>query len=109
MNKEEDQVEEFTRKLEVVHIESDTEEEEEEFGYHQLPQDEDEGWEALESDNEETNEPMQIELDPSHKIDSETCDLIKSIMSKVQLSEQAIPDWAKQIPESSWMPRTEEK
>ncbi|KAI9261708.1 hypothetical protein BY458DRAFT_515692 [Sporodiniella umbellata] len=104
---ETEQIKEFTRQLEV-HIESD-EEVEESFGYQQLPQDEDECWEQLESDNEESNGPMQIELEPSHRIDSETCDLIKSIMSKVQLSEQAIPDWAKQIPESSWLPRTEEK
>lgn len=55
----------------VVHIED--EDNDSFFGYQQLPQDEEDGWEPLESDNEEEEEtqgPLNIRLDPSQKIDA---------------------------------------
>ncbi|KAG1465993.1 hypothetical protein G6F55_000774 [Rhizopus delemar] len=104
---EEDVVEEFARQLEeVVHIED--EDNDSFFGYQQLPQDEEDGWEPLESDNEEEEEtqgPLNIRLDSSQKIDAETSDLIKAIMSKIEISN--VPEWAKSIPESSWMPNVQ--
>ncbi|KAG0952847.1 hypothetical protein G6F29_003361 [Rhizopus arrhizus] len=104
---EEDVVEEFARQLEeVVHIED--EDNDSFFWYQQLPQNEEGGWELLESDNEEEEEtqgPLNIRLDPSQKIDAETSDLIKTIMSKIEISN--VPEWAKSIPESSWMPNVQ--
>ncbi|CEG85071.1 hypothetical protein RMATCC62417_18803 [Rhizopus microsporus] len=95
---EQDVIEEFTRQIEeVVQIDSDNESTIS-FGYQLLPQDDEE-------EEEEMKEAMEIELDPKDELDAKTCDFIKSIMSRIELKEEAIPDWAKTIPESAWMPK----
>ncbi|KAL7318067.1 hypothetical protein PS15m_004339 [Mucor circinelloides] len=85
------------------------------FGYQQLPQDDDEenmyGQLASEDDDDEENQvdikdPLQIEVAEADQLQPETFDLIKSIMSNIKLSEEAIPEWAKKIPEEAWLPRT---
>ncbi|PHZ09604.1 uncharacterized protein RHIMIDRAFT_261842 [Rhizopus microsporus ATCC 52813] len=99
---EQDVIEEFTRQIEeVVQIDSDNESTIS-FGYQLLPQDDDE-------EEEEMKEAMEIELDPKDELDAKTCDFIKSIMSRIELKEEAIPDWAKTIPESAWMPKIVKK
>ncbi|KAI9365216.1 hypothetical protein BD770DRAFT_406462 [Pilaira anomala] len=115
-----DIVEDFARQLdEVVRIQSDDDEDEDNFGYAMLPQDEDdeEGtnmYQALESDEEEEDvqdiqDPFTIEVSSSDSLNPETTDLIKSIMANIQLSDEAIPEWAKKIPESAWLPRVNPK
>ncbi|KAL1935093.1 hypothetical protein VTP01DRAFT_4233 [Rhizomucor pusillus] len=76
------------------------------FGYEQLPQDEDEGV-SLDQDDQQDRvlEAPSITLDKSEELPEETANTIKSIMSKIQIPESAIPDWAKDIPESEWMPQ----
>ncbi|KAI9473681.1 MAG: hypothetical protein EXX96DRAFT_578930 [Benjaminiella poitrasii] len=116
-----DIVEDFARQLdEIVNIRGDNNEEEEEefnddhFGYQALPQDEDE-YHQLNSDEEddclnvELKEPLTIDLQPSERLSPETTDLIKSIMNNVQLSDRAIPGWAKKIPEHAWLPRVKKE
>ncbi|GAA5809740.1 hypothetical protein MFLAVUS_003153 [Mucor flavus] len=111
-----DIVEEFARQLDkVVRIQSDDDEEEEEddfdnFGYEALPQDDDEDmYQQLESDEEDVQDPLHIEVDSSASLKPETSDLIKSIMANIQLSDEAVPDWAKKIPESAWLPCVNQK
>ncbi|KAI8390214.1 hypothetical protein BD560DRAFT_419337 [Blakeslea trispora] len=123
-NIDEDFVEDFARQLDsIVRIQDDNREEvqeEEEFvnedtyGYQQIPQDED-MYQQLMSDEEEEeveeadlDAPLVIEVEPSNQLNSETSDLIKSIMSNIQLSNDAIPDWAKKIPEDAWLPRVKD-
>ncbi|CAO3588728.1 unnamed protein product [Absidia cylindrospora] len=48
---------------------------------------------------------LTISLDRNESIPEETSALIKDIMKKCELPNRAIPDWAKSIPESSWMPK----
>ncbi|KAL9553017.1 hypothetical protein MBANPS3_003482 [Mucor bainieri] len=88
------------------------------FGYQQLPQDDDDDYEenmygqlASEDEDNDGNEgdikdPLQIDVAEADQIQPETSDLIKSIMSNIKLSEEAIPEWAKKIPEEAWLPRT---
>ncbi|ORZ04776.1 hypothetical protein BCR42DRAFT_398562 [Absidia repens] len=52
--------------------------------------------------------PLTISLDRNEAIPEETSTLIKDIMKKCELPDRAIPDWAKSIPESSWMPKMNE-
>ncbi|CAO3610967.1 unnamed protein product [Cunninghamella blakesleeana] len=111
------------------------------FGYEQLPQDEEEGFGVLNSEDEDYNEeelinndiklegtelsmsqndqqqiednlstikPLIVRLDSSEKISTETSDLIMNIMKNVNLPDHAKPSWAKEIPESMWMPKMEE-
>ncbi|KAI8095258.1 hypothetical protein BDF21DRAFT_405534 [Thamnidium elegans] len=109
-----DIVEEFARQLdEVVRIQSDDEEEEDDFdnfGYEPLPQDDEEDmYQQLESDEEDVQGPLHIEVESLASLKPETSDLIKSIMTNIQLSDEAVPDWAKKIPESAWLPRVNQK
>ncbi|GAA5803627.1 hypothetical protein EDC94DRAFT_585261 [Helicostylum pulchrum] len=109
-----DIVEEFARQLdEVVRIQSDEEEDDDDFdnfGYEPLPQDDDEDmYQQLESDEEDAQDPLNIDVDSSASLKPETSDLIKSIMANIQLSDEAVPDWAKKIPESAWLPRVNQK
>ncbi|CAO3614241.1 unnamed protein product [Mucor fragilis] len=86
------------------------------FGYQQLPQDDDDdenmyGQLASEDDDDDENQgdikdPLEIAVAEADQIQPETSDLIKSIMSNIKLSEDAIPEWAKKIPEEAWLPRT---
>ncbi|CEI95638.1 hypothetical protein RMCBS344292_09818 [Rhizopus microsporus] len=100
---DEQDIEEFTRQIdEVVQIDSDNESTIS-FGYQLLPQDDEE------EEEEEIKEAMEIELDPKDELDAKTCDFIKSVMSRIELKEEAIPDWAKTIPESAWMPKIVKK
>lgn len=113
-----DIVEDFARQLDqVVRLQQqdeDDEQDEDGFGYQQLPQEEEDMYQPLESDEEEEDEqietvdiqgPLDIEIDPSTRLNPETSDLIKSIMTNIQLSNDAIPEWAKKVPESAWLPR----
>ncbi|KAI8074998.1 hypothetical protein BC940DRAFT_287173 [Gongronella butleri] len=92
------------------------------FGYEQLPQDGDDGTSSDDNDDnddqesqENTNmmesplnasnaEPLELRVDPNDNIPQPTSDLILGIMKNITLPDHAIPDWAKSIPESSWMP-----
>ncbi|OAD08143.1 hypothetical protein MUCCIDRAFT_76938 [Mucor lusitanicus CBS 277.49] len=87
------------------------------FGYQQLPQDDNDddehmyGQLASDDDDEDENQgdikdPLQIDVAEADQLQPETSDLIKSIMSNIKLSEDAIPEWAKKIPEEAWLPRT---
>ncbi|KAI8078235.1 uncharacterized protein B0P05DRAFT_571892 [Gilbertella persicaria] len=108
---EEDIVEDFARQLDtLVHIQEDSDNDSIFHEYQPIPQDE--AYQPLTSDNEEEQEeqgPLMIKLDDSNKLNSETSDLIKSIMSHIQLSNEAIPDWAKKIPEEAWLPRVKKE
>ncbi|CDH50949.1 predicted protein [Lichtheimia corymbifera JMRC:FSU:9682] len=126
----EDVVEDFARQLEQVcsitpvhqtthqqGSESDSESDNEiPFGYEQLAQEEDEGV-SLTDEDEDDREPVidlpqgpptLSPLEKSEEISEDTANTIKSIMSKIQLSDQAVPEWAKAIPESMWMPRLDD-
>ncbi|CAO3614245.1 unnamed protein product [Mucor fragilis] len=71
------------------------------FGYQQLPQDDDDdenmyGQLASEDDDDDENQgdikdPLEIAVAEADQIQPETSDLIKSIMSNIKLSEDAIP------------------
>ncbi|OBZ91894.1 hypothetical protein A0J61_00057 [Choanephora cucurbitarum] len=122
---DEDFVEDFARQLDsIVRIQEqhqEEEDEEESFNedtseYQQIPQDEEDMYQQLMSEEEEIEEEVEVDLDaplvikvePSNQLNSETSDLIRSIMSNIQLSNDAIPDWAKKIPEDAWLPRVKE-
>ncbi|KAI7885197.1 hypothetical protein K492DRAFT_204251 [Lichtheimia hyalospora FSU 10163] len=125
----EDIVEDFARQLEQVCSitpasqtqeghESDSESENEiPFGYEQLAQEEDEGVSLTDEDEDDDREqvidlpqgpPTLSPLEKSEEISEDTANTIKSIMSKIQLSDQAVPEWAKAIPESMWIPRVDD-
>ncbi|ORZ03929.1 hypothetical protein BCR43DRAFT_510926 [Syncephalastrum racemosum] len=130
---EEDVVEDFARQLEEVcrladsHTHrgggmeesdndwSDNEDEDQDMttlGYQQLPVSDNEDSESEQSMTEEPQELVRpaptIQLAPEDKIPDDTVDEIKSIMSKIQLPQEAIPEWAKSIPESMWLPKRTE-
>ncbi|KAI8375026.1 hypothetical protein EDC96DRAFT_497629 [Choanephora cucurbitarum] len=69
---------------------------------------EDEEEEQEEGEEVDLDAPLVIKVEPSNQLNSETSDLIRSIMSNIQLSNDAIPDWAKKIPEDAWLPRVKE-
>ncbi|KAG2224045.1 hypothetical protein INT45_009631, partial [Circinella minor] len=83
------------------------------FGYQQLAQDEDEGVSLTEDDGEdieeepmlEQQEPPTVSLDESEEIPKDTANTIKSIMNNIKMPDHAVPEWAKTIPESMWLPR----
>ncbi|KAI7898174.1 uncharacterized protein BX663DRAFT_525947 [Cokeromyces recurvatus] len=118
-DKDIDIVEDFAKQLDkIVHIqennssETDEEEELDTFGYQALPQED--NYQLLDSDDEDHSYTLEketyieapiIELEPSERLSSDTTNLIKSIMNNIQLSDEAIPDWAKKIPEHAWLPR----
>ncbi|KAJ2489821.1 hypothetical protein IWW37_003665 [Coemansia sp. RSA 2050] len=49
--------------------------------------------------------PMEVAVERSNKMSDEHIDQIKSIMAGIQLSDAAIPEWSRRVPEGSWMPR----
>ncbi|KAJ2652599.1 hypothetical protein IWW40_001085 [Coemansia sp. RSA 1250] len=50
--------------------------------------------------------PLQVDVAESgSRMPPEHIDQIKSIMANVQLSDKAIPEWAKRVPEHAWMPK----
>ncbi|CAO3621573.1 unnamed protein product [Cunninghamella echinulata] len=55
-----------------------------------------------------TLKSFTIAVDTSEKLPTETSDLIMNIMKNIDLPDHAIPLWAKNIPESKWMPKLEE-
>ncbi|KAI8982414.1 hypothetical protein BDF20DRAFT_470027 [Mycotypha africana] len=57
------------------------------------------------ADNETLIKAASLELDAASRMNPETSDRIKSIMTHIQLSDNAIPEWAKKIPEHAWLPR----
>ncbi|KAI9313560.1 hypothetical protein BX666DRAFT_709784 [Dichotomocladium elegans] len=113
-----DVVEEFARQLEQAKVDNDSdgsisgdEGDEIPFGYEQLPQDEDEGV-SLSDETEETSSlPMEhfeapsLALPPAEEISEDTANTIRTIMSTIQLSDRGIPEWARNIPESMWLPK----
>ncbi|KAI9023863.1 hypothetical protein CLU79DRAFT_121511 [Phycomyces nitens] len=91
------------------------------FGYEQIPQD-DQGYGQLESEDEEEDHAQRdtietikeelaqvkaptLVLGKSDQVPEDTLALIKSIMGNIELSKDAMPDWAKSIPESAWLPQ----
>ncbi|KAJ2156219.1 hypothetical protein GGF46_005339 [Coemansia sp. RSA 552] len=50
--------------------------------------------------------PIQVDVKaPGRRMPAEHVDQIKNIMAGVKLSNGAVPEWAKRIPEEAWMPR----
>ncbi|KAJ2810762.1 hypothetical protein GGI24_006951 [Coemansia furcata] len=49
--------------------------------------------------------PIEVVVGRSDKMSDEHIDQIKSIMAGIQLSDAAIPEWSRRVPEGSWMPR----
>ncbi|KAJ2055920.1 hypothetical protein GGI17_006453 [Coemansia sp. S146] len=49
--------------------------------------------------------PMEVVVGRSDKMSDEHIGQIKSIMAGIQLSDAAIPEWSRRVPEGSWMPR----
>ncbi|CEP14314.1 hypothetical protein [Parasitella parasitica] len=96
-------VEEFQEVREQQQLDdSDQDDEKVIFGYQQLPQDDvDNGFDQLASDDDEEKqdevnqasikESLKLEVAASDQLKPETSDLIKSIMSNIRLSDEAIP------------------
>ncbi|KAI9268336.1 hypothetical protein BDA99DRAFT_558492 [Phascolomyces articulosus] len=88
-------------------------------GYQQLAQDEDEGVSLIEDEEGEQQEeeyrvqqlqdPLRVSLDKSEEIPEDTANTIKSIMKNIQMPDHAVPDWAKAIPESMWLPKYQQQ
>ncbi|KAJ2507816.1 hypothetical protein H4217_008702, partial [Coemansia sp. RSA 1939] len=56
--------------------------------------------------------PMEIDIGSSKDkaiMSAETVQTIKNIMAGIQLSDAAIPGWAKRVPEDAWMPRRKQQ
>ncbi|KAJ2663012.1 hypothetical protein IWW48_001529 [Coemansia sp. RSA 1200] len=56
--------------------------------------------------------PMEIDIGSSKDktiMSAETVQTIKNIMAGIQLSDAAIPEWAKRVPEDAWMPRRKQQ
>ncbi|KAI8322773.1 hypothetical protein GQ54DRAFT_297172 [Martensiomyces pterosporus] len=49
--------------------------------------------------------PIEVRIDSKNRMPAEHIDQIKGIMAGIQISDQAIPEWAKRVPESAWMPK----
>ncbi|KAJ2254268.1 hypothetical protein GGI13_002256 [Coemansia sp. RSA 455] len=49
--------------------------------------------------------PIEVVVGRSDKMSDEHIGQIKSIMAGIQLSDAAIPEWSRRVPEGSWMPR----
>ncbi|KAJ2852319.1 hypothetical protein IWW36_000462 [Coemansia brasiliensis] len=50
--------------------------------------------------------PLQVDIAESgSQMSPKHIDQIKSIMANVHLSDKAIPEWAKRVPEHAWMPK----
>ncbi|KAJ2865898.1 hypothetical protein GGH94_001895 [Coemansia aciculifera] len=49
--------------------------------------------------------PIEVVVGRSGKMSDEHIGQIKSIMAGIQLSDAAIPEWSRRVPEGSWMPR----
>ncbi|KAL6592162.1 hypothetical protein U3516DRAFT_834783 [Neocallimastix sp. 'constans'] len=89
-------------------------------GYCLLDDDEDEEDEEDEDDND-VKEKMQkkqeemlknklvIETTKDDEIPEDDLNVISSVMAKINIPESSIPEWAKQIPESLWMPEVIKK
>ncbi|KAJ2079904.1 hypothetical protein H4R24_003469 [Coemansia sp. RSA 988] len=70
---------------------------------------------SLEDGNETKNieatasgieQQIQVDItDAASKMSTEQVEQIKSIMAGIQLSDNAIPPWARRIPENKWMPQ----
>ncbi|SAM00612.1 hypothetical protein [Absidia glauca] len=132
---ERDPVENFARQLDELCAAtkdlspSEDEDEDIPFGYEQLPQEDEE--ESGDNDNDDAEEvenaemhnlkddsdevsvrstasPLVLSLDPDESISEETSTLIKDIMKRIQVPGHAVPEWAKHIPESSWIPIVKE-
>ncbi|KAJ1965220.1 hypothetical protein GGI12_000908 [Dipsacomyces acuminosporus] len=52
--------------------------------------------------------PMEVSIDSKSRMPKEHIDQIKSIMAGIQISDHAIPEWAKRVPESAWAPKRKE-
>ncbi|RKP34637.1 hypothetical protein BJ085DRAFT_39293 [Dimargaris cristalligena] len=45
-----------------------------------------------------------VPIEHSRQLSAANAELIQSIMRQLTLSDRAVPDWAKQIPEKEWLP-----
>ncbi|KAI9496674.1 hypothetical protein BDB00DRAFT_808294 [Zychaea mexicana] len=93
------------------------------FGYQQLAQDEDEGVSLTENADDDSSSdgqregthmtiaeaPPTVSLDKTEEIPEDTANTIKSIMGSIQMPDHAIPEWAKAIPESMWLPQYQQQ
>ncbi|KAI8851850.1 hypothetical protein BC829DRAFT_431025 [Chytridium lagenaria] len=77
-----------------------------------------EGLDGMENENEENGADENMEslppppvfhVDAMEKMSDEHLNAIQNVMASFTLSDKAIPDWAKAIPESSWLPVVVEK
>ncbi|KAJ3393916.1 hypothetical protein HDU92_007396 [Lobulomyces angularis] len=69
-------------------------------GYEQLPDDDFEEFKLSPKP-----EPLQIKLEPVKMMSNEHVVKIKEVMNSIQIPEEFIPQWAKYIPESEWIPK----
>ncbi|RHZ71875.1 hypothetical protein Glove_251g28 [Diversispora epigaea] len=88
------------------------------FGYKLLNQEDDENEGEDENEDEDNdlqkseilnlkNEiPNKLQISPSNeeRIPDDDLNIINSIMKNVQIPDSSIPEWAKVIPEESWLP-----
>ncbi|KAJ2380053.1 hypothetical protein GGI05_006435, partial [Coemansia sp. RSA 2603] len=52
-------------------------------------------------------DPLQVTV--AAPMSAEHISQIRNVMAGIQLNEDAIPEWAKRVPESAWMPRRQEQ
>ncbi|KAJ1855790.1 hypothetical protein LPJ73_002286 [Coemansia sp. RSA 2703] len=52
-------------------------------------------------------DPLQVTV--AAPMSAEHINHIRNVMAGIQLNEDAIPEWAKRVPESAWMPRRQEQ
>ncbi|KAJ2805485.1 hypothetical protein H4R20_002072 [Coemansia guatemalensis] len=59
---------------------------------------------------QQQQQPIQVDISGgANKMSAEHVEQIKSIMAGIQLNENAIPPWARRVPESEWMPQRKNK
>jgi hypothetical protein len=60
------------------------------------------GYQLLEQENE-----FNLNVKPVEPLDEETVQQIKDIMKNITIPDDAIPEWAKRIPEHLWLPKSQ--
>ncbi|KAJ3023943.1 hypothetical protein HKX48_009151 [Thoreauomyces humboldtii] len=55
--------------------------------------------------SEATVLPMTVAVEEQNLINQDDLETIKSVMASFPMPESAIPDWAKAIPEETWLPK----
>ncbi|KAI8096961.1 uncharacterized protein BX664DRAFT_70088 [Halteromyces radiatus] len=79
------------------------------YSYHTMEDEESMNDIDLQSHVAVETKPLTISLNPEDSISKETSNMILNIMKNIELPDSAVPDWAKAIPESSWIPKVKEQ